>query len=296
MPLATLNAASGLADPTRTKRLPRILVFDSGLGGLTVFGEIAGIRSAADYLYVADNAVFPYGALSESALIARVLDLMRSLIELHRPDVIVIACNTASTLVLPPLRVQWPDIRFVGTVPAIKPAAAASKSRMFSVLATPGTVARDYTRDLVNTFADHCRVTLVGAARLATLAEAALRGEVVPDRDVMAEIAPAFVEHAGNRTDTVVLACTHFPLLGPTLERLAPWPITWIDPAPAIARRVESLLPELQLDPVEACPLPKPARAFFTSATETGDALRRVLAARGLVDVRALRLPGCGPA
>src|ERR671912_1354566 len=141
--------------------VPTILVFDSGLGGLTVFSEILKVRPDARYVYAADDAGFPYGRLSEEALVARVLAVMDRLIGLYAPDLVVIACNTASTLVLPHLRARFP-IPFVGTVPAIKPAAALSRSGRISVLATPGTVARDYTRDLIESYAAGARVNLVG--------------------------------------------------------------------------------------------------------------------------------------
>jgi glutamate racemase len=134
---------------------------------------------------------------------------------------------------------------FVGTVPAIKPACASSRSKRVSVLGTRGTVKREYTQALIRDFAQGCQVTLVGSADLASLAEAALNGGDVSDRDIAAEIAPCFVEDRGDepaRTDTVVLACTHFPLLIDRLVALAPWPVEWIDPAPAIARRVANLL------------------------------------------------------
>ena len=264
---------------------PRVLVFDSGLGGLTVFGELRRRRPDVDYLYAADDAVFPYGGMAEAALVARVLDLMGRLVTLHRPDAVVVACNTASTLVLPPLRARWPALPFVGTVPAIKPAAAASRSGLISVLATPGTVARDYTRDLVRDFAGGCAVTLVGSRTLAALAAAALRGEPVADRDIAAEIAPAFVEAGGRRTDAVALACTHYPLLGAVLERLAPWPVTWIDPAPAIARRLDDVLRAAGHAGTAAAP---GARALFTSPREPGAALRRALDARGFDRVAIL--------
>ena len=224
---------------------PDILVFDSGLGGLTVYREIVAVRPCAQYRYVADDVVFPYGELDAETLIARVSDVLAREIAARPPDVVVIACNTASTLVLSPLRAAWPAIRFVGTVPAVKPAAEQSRSHLISVLATPGTVARDYTRDLIDAFADHCDVELVGSRRLATLAEMFVRGATVPDADVLAEIAPCFVTRDGRRTDHVVLACTHYPLLLEQLKRIAPWPVEWIDPAPAIARQVERLLLEL---------------------------------------------------
>jgi glutamate racemase len=220
---------------------PKILVFDSGLGGLTVFREVAQARPDARYVYVADDVFFPYGGHAETALIDRVVALMAELIEDHRPDLVVIACNTASTLVLPQLRMRF-AVPFVGTVPAIKPACAASVSKLVSVLGTEATVSREYTRTLIRDFGNGSEVTLIGSARLAGFAEVELQGEPVSDESIRAEIAPCFVEHTGRRTDTVVLACTHYPLLRPRLERLAPWSVNFLDPAPAIARRVIELL------------------------------------------------------
>ena len=218
-----------------------ILVFDSGVGGLTVLDPIRNARPDANYIYVADNAVFPYGELSEDILLARVRDVFDEMIPRFNPDLVVIACHTASTLVLPMLRERF-SIPFVGTVPAIKPAAEQSKSRLISVLATQGTVKRDYTVSLIRDFADHCDVTLVSAHLLASYAEAILRGENINDLAIMREISPAFVKKGEEQTDCIVLACTHYPLLTQTLRRLAPWPVTWIDPGPAIARRVVQLL------------------------------------------------------
>lgn len=224
-----------------TTRSPTILVFDSGLGGLTVFREIVPLRPDAHFVYAADDAGFPYGRLSEAELSERVLSVMRALIETHRPDLVVIACNTASTLVLTDLRKHF-TVPFVGTVPAIKPACAASQTRLVSVLGTEATVAREYTKKLIADFGQGCDVTLVGSRRLAVLAEAQLRGEAVDDADIADEIAPCFVARDGLRTDTIVMACTHYPLLNEQLTRLAPWPVTFVDPAPAIARRVMDLL------------------------------------------------------
>ena len=221
---------------------PTILLFDSGLGGLTVLREIVHARPDAHYVYVADDAFFPYGHHSEEQIIARVVPLVGELIAAHNPDLVVIACNTASTLVMSHLRQAY-TVPFVGTVPAIKPACASSKTKRVSVLGTKGTVKREYTRRLIDDFAQGCEVTLVGSAELAALAESALSGNEVSDQDIAAELAPCFVG-AGDavRTDTVVLACTHYPLLLDRLLKLAPWPVDWIDPAPAIARRVVDLL------------------------------------------------------
>ena len=223
---------------------PTILVFDSGLGGLSVLREVVRARPDAHYVYVADDAFFPYGHHSQEALIARVVPLMGELIAGHRPDLIVIACNTASVQTLAPLRAAY-DTPFVGTVPAIKPACAQSRTKRVSVLGTKATVQREYTHALIRDFAQGCAVTLVGSPELASLAEAALSGTSVSDAAIAAEIAPCFVGDAtdpAGRTDSVVLACTHYPLLLDRLERLAPWPVAWIDPAPAIARRVVDLL------------------------------------------------------
>lgn len=219
-------------------------MFDSGLGGLTVLREIVAARPDAHYVYVADDAFFPYGHHGEAEIIARVVPLVGELIERHAPDLVTIACNTASTLVMAQLRAAY-DVPFVGTVPAIKPACASSKTKRVSVLGTKGTVKREYTHGLIRDFAQGCEVTLVGSPELATLAEAALSGETVSDADIEAEIAPCFVGAASEtsaRTDTIVLACTHYPLLLERLAKLAPWPVDWVDPAPAIARRVVDLI------------------------------------------------------
>ena len=265
----------------------RVLIFDSGLGGLTVLAAVARERPDAELIYAADDAFFPYGALAEAALVERVGAVMGDLIARYAPDLAVVACNTASTLVLPPLRAAFPLLPFVGTVPAIKPAAQASRSRLVSVLATPGTVARDYTHALVRDFAGDCEVTLVGSARLAGLAESALRGEDVADEDVAREIAPCFVARAGRRTDQVVLACTHFPLLVDRLQRVASWPVAFVDPAPAIARRVDALLG------ARAAPRDPDALsgAVFTSGRTPSLALQKALRRHGLaitptIDVR----------
>ncbi len=245
-----------------------ILVCDSGLGGLTVYREIAATRPNADFIYVADDAGFPYGAMAEPALVTRVVGLIGELIAAHRPDLVVIACNTASTIVLPDLRRQF-SVPFVGTVPAIKPACANSNTKRVSVLGTEATVAREYTRALIRDYAQDCQVTLVGAKKLAGYAEAELAGAPVSDAALYEEIAPCFRDD-GARTDTIVLACTHYPLLIDRLQRLAPWPVNFLDPAPAIARRVGDLL-----GPALSSGRAGTTRAIFTSGRPPAAALAR---------------------
>jgi glutamate racemase len=266
---------------------PTILVFDSGLGGLTVFSEAVKARPDARFIYAADDAAFPYGRLSEDALIARVVAVVSRLIDLVSPDLVVIACNTASTLCLPELRARF-SIPFVGTVPAIKPAAGLSRSKLISVLATPGTVARDYTRDLIAAYAGDCSVTLVGSQRLAGFAEGELAGRPASDSEIAAEIAPCFVSRNGARTDVVALACTHYPLLLERFTRTAPWPVTFLDPAPAVARRVTQLLgpPPSGHEPEEPADW-----ALFTGGAGISDPLRRALAVRGLPRVEVEPMP-----
>jgi glutamate racemase len=237
---------------------PTILVFDSGLGGLTVYREIAAVRPDANFVYLADDAAFPYGALAEPALIARLVSLLDEAIATHKPDLAVIACNTASTIALPELRKKF-AVPFVGTVPAIKPACTASRTRRVAVLGTEATVAREYTRALIRDHAQGCDVDLIGAKQLAAYAEAELYGRPVSDAALLAEIGPCFRDD-GNRTDTVVLACTHYPLLIARLEKIAPWPVNFIDPAPAIARRVAHLL-----EGVATVAANGTTRAIFTS-------------------------------
>ena len=253
----------------------RLLVFDSGIGGLSVAREIRRVLPGVTIDYVADDAGFPYGDWEEAALTGHVVSLVDNLIGRHAPDAVVIACNTASTLVLPPLRARH-RLPIVGTVPAIKPAAGATRSGLVSVLATTGTIRRDYTRDLIRKFAADCAVELVGSAQLAPLAEAHMRGEAVDDAAIFAEIMPAFVESDGTRTDVVVLACTHYPFLAGHFARLAPWPVAWIDTGPAIARRAAVVLG------AQAHEGPGGGRAWLTSGARWPAALAPLLAEIGL--------------
>lgn len=267
------------------KQHPTLLVFDSGLGGLTVFREAVKARPDARFIYAADDAAFPYGRFDEATLVARIVTVMGRLIDRFAPDLVVVACNTASTIALPALRERF-ALPFVGTVPAVKPAAECSRSRLISILGTPGTVKREYTAALIREFAADCDVTLVGAPFLATLAEAALRGEDVPDAAFAQEIAPCFVEKDGRRTDVVTLSCTHYPLVRDRLERLAPWPVQWIDPAPAIARRMASLIAQPQLQ--EHGPA---ALAVFTGGAMAEGGLKPVLAQFGLHEIAIDSVP-----
>ncbi|MEM1318241.1 MAG: glutamate racemase, partial [Pseudomonadota bacterium] len=176
-----------------------VLVFDSGLGGLSVLREARILMPGHRFVYVADDAAFPYGDWEEEALIDRMMEVFEGLVARFGPSMIIVACNTASTLILPPLRARF-DFPVVGTVPAIKPAAEITASGQISVLATPGTVQRDYTRSLISEFASQVNVRLVGAERMAELAERFMLTGETDTEAVRAEVQDCFVDRYGART------------------------------------------------------------------------------------------------
>ncbi len=260
-----------------------LLVFDSGVGGLSV---LRAIRAVVDLpvVYAADNAGFPYGTKTEAEIAARVPALLGRLVERYRPRLVVIACNTASTIALGPVRAAL-DLPVVGTVPAIKPAAETSVTRVIGVLGTAATVRQPYVDRLSAEFAADCTVLRHGSSVLVDLAEAKLRG-IAPDPAAVArELAGLLDQPGGDRLDTVALACTHFPLLGPELAAAAPRPLTFVDGGRGIARRVAYLLSNTA--PVErarddrlAAP-PAASRAVFTRRADV-DALAPALHSYGL--------------
>ena len=218
-----------------------LLVFDSGIGGLSVLREVRLILPRRRIVYVGDDAGFPYGGREEHALVERVAALFERYVAAFEPELAIVACNTASTLIMPALRERF-ALPIVGTVPPIKPAAERTASGLVTVLATPGTVRRPYVAELIRRFADDCEVELVGSTRLATMAERHMQGEPVEPDALAAEIRPCFVERDGRRTDIVILGCTHYPFLVHEMRKVAPWPVDWLEPAEAIARRALSLL------------------------------------------------------
>jgi glutamate racemase len=216
-----------------------ILFFDSGVGGLSVLAPTLALLPNAPIVYAADSAGFPYGKRSEADLAARVPALLGRLVERFRPRLAVIACNTASTIALDHVRSAL-DLPVVGTVPAIKPAAEISKTRVIGVLGTEATVRQPYVDDLAARFASDCTLIRHGSPELVELAEAKLAGEAVPVQAVRAAVQPMFDAASGERIDTVVLACTHFPLLEDELRAAFPQ-VAYVDGGPGIARRIAHL-------------------------------------------------------
>jgi glutamate racemase len=265
---------------------PHALVFDSGVGGLSVMREVAALLPQLRLTYAADNAAFPYGTKTEPELVARVSAVVGALVETAKPDIVVIACNTASTTALAAVR-QFLTIPVVGVVPAIKPAAAASQSRVIGLLGTKATVATAYTTALIKQFADGCKVLTYGSPELVEAAERKLQGLPPGDLEIAAAIASLFNQPGGDRLDTVVLGCTHFPLLRHELAAAAPHPVTWMDSGAAIARRVATILGIAA--PAQPGISPR-HKAIFTAATPGVERMRSGLGGFGLAEVEFLKV------
>ncbi|MGH6893077.1 MAG: glutamate racemase [Dongiaceae bacterium] len=223
-------------------RAPTILAADSGLGGLTIVAEIRRALPRARLAYLCDNIFFPYGTRPDAVLLDHFLGVMSQAIRRTQPDLIVTACNTISTICLPQLRAAT-SIPVVGVVPAIKPAAAQSRRRIIGLLATPATIDRPYTDDLIQRHAADCTVLRIGSAELVEMAEAKLLGHALDGERLRHILAPFFDRSADAQPDIVVLACTHFPLLHAELQAAGPADVAWIDSGEAVARRVVEMLP-----------------------------------------------------
>jgi len=213
-----------------------LLIFDSGVGGLSVLGAIRALLPTAPLVYAADSAGYPYGTKRPAEIEARVPALLGRLAERFDPELLVIACNTASTIALDAVRGAL-DLPVVGTVPAIKPAAALSKTRTIGVLGTEATVRQPYVDRLSAQFAADCNVIRHGSAELVDLAEAKLRGESAQAGAYERTLQGLFEQPGGDRIDTIVLACTHFPLVEEELAAAAPHPVRFVDGKEGIARR-----------------------------------------------------------
>ncbi|MFC6631804.1 glutamate racemase [Microbulbifer taiwanensis] len=244
---------------------PSALVFDSGVGAISIAREIRRLLPGLTLHFGIDNGFYPYGTRSEEELRPRIVAQAGAMMARSGADILVVGCNTASTLALPQLR-EVLNQPVVGVVPAVKPAAAATRTRTIALIATEGTVNRNYTRDLIEQFANGNRVINVPAPELVHLAEAKLRGETVTAEDLEPVLARIFHTAGGDLVDIAVLACTHFPLLREELDRFAPRPIQWLDSGEAIARRVRWWLGELKLKMTET-----PGRSLLLTSAPDSD-------------------------
>ncbi|WP_321277270.1 glutamate racemase [uncultured Vibrio sp.] len=265
----------------RVTNKKKVLVFDSGVGGLSVFKEIHRLLPQLDYLYLFDNQAYPYGELDQSVLISRVNQYVSTLVNAYQVDIVVIACNTASTIVLPSLRKKL-SVPVVGVVPAIKPASLLA-SKGVGLIATPATVTRQYTHRLIRDYAQGKPVELLGSTRLVDIAEEKLRGKEV----CIAEL-KGILEPLRNKVDVAVLGCTHFPLIREEIHQALDGNVTLVDSGEAIARRVKTLLCSgLSMESGEE----GTKRIFASAPPWQEDALNVCLAKLGFSPVQVYCLP-----
>ena len=220
--------------------MSRIVIYDSGVGGLSIYQEVVKQCPEHEYVFVSDNQAFPYGTKAEADLIERVCQVTEKIAQMQTPDILVVACNTASTVVLPTLRARY-DFAVVGVVPAIKPAAQITRTQHIGLLATPATIQRQYTQELIQQFAQHCKISNVGSSELVNLAENKLYGRAVCNAQIEEVLAPLV---QAQELDVLVLACTHFPLLAQEISQVFKRhnrEVTLIDSSAAIAKRVRDL-------------------------------------------------------
>ncbi|MEZ5694602.1 MAG: glutamate racemase [Altererythrobacter sp.] len=225
----------------RNAKSAPILIFDTGVGGLTVLAELRKLLPDAPVIFAADQAGLPYGEKTEAEVAARVAGLLGRMSERYRPRLACIACNTASTIALGMVR-EVLEIPVVGTVPAIKPAAAMTQTGVIGLLGTKGTIRQPYVDRLEAEFAQGKTLLRHGAPELVAPAEAKLRGRPVDTASVRDAVAALRSMPGGDRIDTVVLACTHFPLLHEELAHEFGNGVTMVDGSQGIARRIAHLL------------------------------------------------------
>jgi len=250
----------------------RVLVFDSGVGGLSVLDALVASERAWRIDYVADTAWLPYGDKPDAALVARTPALIAAAVEEWASELVVLACNTASTIALDAVR-ACVNVPVVGVVPPVKPAAAATRTGVIGLLATPATIARPYTDHLIASVAAGVEVVRLGSTVLVELAEAKLRGREIDAAEVAGAIAPMFQSPRGGEIDVVALACTHFPLLRDELALAAPQVRIWLDSGAAVARRAAD---------VASAPAGAPrVRRFGLTDPRAFPALAPALTARG---------------
>ena len=256
-----------------------LLFFDSGVGGLSILEPARELLPRAPVIYAADSAFYPYGTKTEAEISARVPALLGRLVERYHPRLAVIACNTASTIALSVVRAAL-DIPVVGTVPAVKPAALGSRSRVIGVLGTQATVRQPYVDRLAQEFGADCVVLRHGSRELVDYAEAKLRGEVLDPAVPARALEGLFAQEGGDRMDVVVLACTHFPLVEGDLAAASPRPLIFMHGGEGIARRIDYLT-QGQKWPER----PAPGIAVFTQLGPDTEALAPALRRFGLTEI-----------
>ena len=247
-----------------------VLAFDSGIGGLGIVRALRAQAPATRVDYLADTAVFPYGEQEDRFLISRIVTLIGEAIARHHPQVVIVACNTASTLALSALRAAYPTTPFVGCVPPIRWAARQTRTGVIGLLATRATIRRPYLTELHAQYAPGCTLLTHAAPLRAGYAEQLFRGEAVPDLLIEQEIRGLFDKPASTQLDAIGLGCTHYTFVLDRLRALTPPDIAWLDPADAVARHACTMLQTL---PASAQVQAAPDHAWFTALPENPAAL-----------------------
>lgn len=263
--------------------LVNILLFDSGMGGLSIFHEIRHQLPNQNYDFVFDNACFPYGEQPESIVVERCVSIISALVAQRNIDLVVIACNTASTIALPALR-KTLSIPIVGVVPAIKPAAAITENQCIALVATPATVQRAYTNRLILEFAASCQVIRVGTSELVIEAERKMAGYPVDMTHIENALKPLLNQQP--IPDTLILGCTHFPLLKEEIHQIMP-SVKLVDSGCAVARRVKSLLNEF--DASANTSEPRDGKAFCSRLDHESQIKSRILNQYGFLTLEELK-------
>ncbi|MBU0928747.1 MAG: glutamate racemase [Spirochaetes bacterium] len=220
-----------------------VAFFDSGVGGLPYLGAARALLPAERYVYLADRRGFPYGTKSRGEVVEAAVGAIASLVSMTSPKAIVVACNTATELAIDEIRAANPGIPVVGTVPAIKPAAAVSKARRIGVVATPAAVAAEYLSDLARRWAADCALVRIGDGALVDFVERAFIGSSQEER--LAAVRPSVEAMLGQGVDAIVLGCTHFLHLAPEFRELAGPGVAIVDSRDGIASRLRSVLGQL---------------------------------------------------
>ena len=266
---------------THNPPLTNILIFDSGIGGLSIADEVTQAMPQHPIIYIADNRLYPYGIQTDDAILTRAKTLFPTLESHYQPAVIIIACNSASTLILDEVRAIT-RAPVIGVVPAIKPAADATQTGKMGLLATKGTIGRQYTLDLITEFASQHQVTKFGSDVLVSQAERKLHGHTTEKNLIERELAPII---SNTAIDTVILGCTHFPLIKQEIQNILGSNIHLIDSGEAIARRATHILSasNQQLPSTS----PSPSHTFiFTAENNQVAKLTPALHARGFFTIK----------
>lgn len=265
----------------------RALFFDSGVGGLSIREECVKAMPWLEASYVFDHGLFPYGEQPEDVVVKRVLEIVSKTVSIIGADIAVIACNTASTVALPALR-SCLDIPVVGVVPAIKPAAAKSRSKKIGLLATPATIRRKYTDDLIDNFAKGCEVIRVGSSELVRLAEEKIKTGRCSAEEIRNCLAP-FFEDTATGMDELVLGCTHFPLLKAEISACLPG-VECIDSGAAVAMRMADVLKNLGYVASEQLGEKPAPTAFAVGEQSSIDSYSRCFSSLGFSELRLLAM------